>query len=44
MGLLKTGSAFYAPGTSAVEMAEAILKDKKKILTLLRAGRRGIRN
>ena len=32
VGLLKTGSAFYAPGTSAVEMAEAILKDKKKIL------------
>ncbi|MGQ0793823.1 MAG: malate dehydrogenase [Deltaproteobacteria bacterium] len=30
--LLKTGSAFYAPATSAVEMAEAILKDKKKIL------------
>ena len=30
--LLKTGSAFYAPGTSAVEMAESILKDKKKIL------------
>ena len=32
VGLLKTGSAFYAPGTAAVEMAEAILKDKKKIL------------
>ena len=32
VGLLKTGSAYYAPGTSAVEMAEAILKDKKKIL------------
>jgi len=32
VGLLKTGSAFFAPGTSAVEMAEAILKDKKKIL------------
>ncbi len=32
VGLLKTGSAFYAPGASAVEMAEAILKDKKKIL------------
>jgi malate dehydrogenase len=29
---LKTGSAFYAPSASAVEMAEAILKDKKKIL------------
>jgi malate dehydrogenase len=29
---LKTGSAFYAPSASAVEMVEAILKDKKKIL------------
>ena len=32
VGLLKTGSAYYAPASSAVEMAEAILKDKKKIL------------
>ena len=32
VGLLKTGSAFYAPSSAAVEMAEAILKDKKKIL------------
>jgi malate dehydrogenase len=32
VGLLKTGSAFYAPSAAAVEMAEAILKDKKKIL------------
>ncbi|MGA3371470.1 MAG: malate dehydrogenase [Terracidiphilus sp.] len=30
--LLKTGSAYYAPAAAAVEMAEAILKDKKKIL------------
>ena len=30
--LLKTGSAFYAPSAAATEMAEAILKDKKKIL------------
>jgi malate dehydrogenase len=29
---LKTGSAFFAPSAAAVEMAEAILKDKKKIL------------
>jgi malate dehydrogenase len=29
---LKTGSAFYAPSASAVEMAESILKDKKKVL------------
>ncbi len=32
VGLLKTGSAFYAPASSAVEMAESIIKDKKKIL------------
>lgn len=32
VGLLKTGSAYYAPSLGAVEMAEAILKDKKKIL------------
>jgi malate dehydrogenase len=32
VGLLKTGSAFYAPAAAAVEMAEAILKDRKKIL------------
>jgi malate dehydrogenase len=32
VGLLKTGSAYYAPASSAVEMAEAIMKDKKKIL------------
>ncbi len=29
---LKTGSAFYAPSAAAVEMAESILKDKKKVL------------
>jgi len=29
---LKTGSAFYAPGLSAVEMAEAIVKDTKRVL------------
>ncbi len=32
VGLLKTGSAFFAPSLGAVEMAESILKDKKKIL------------
>ena len=32
VSLLKTGSAFYAPASAAVEMAESILKDKKKIL------------
>ena len=30
--LLKTGSAFYAPGVSAIEMAESILKNQNKIL------------
>ena len=30
--LLGTGSAFYAPGSAVVEMVEAVLKDKKKIL------------
>ncbi len=30
--LLKSGSAYYAPASAAVEMAESILKDKKKIL------------
>ena len=30
--LLGTGSAFYAPGSAIVEMVEAVLKDKKKIL------------
>ncbi|NIZ62083.1 malate dehydrogenase [Sedimentitalea sp. CY04] len=29
---LKTGSAFYAPATSAIEMAEAYLKDQKRVL------------
>ena len=32
VGLLKTGSAYYAPASGAVEMAESILKDKNKIL------------
>jgi malate dehydrogenase len=32
VGLLKQGSAFYAPSAAAVEMVEAILRDKKKIL------------
>lgn len=32
VGLLKTGSAYYAPASATVAMAEAILKDKKKIL------------
>jgi malate dehydrogenase len=32
VGLLKTGSAYYAPSASAVQMAESILKDQKRIL------------
>jgi malate dehydrogenase len=30
--LLKTGSAYYAPAAATVQMAEAIIKDKKRIL------------
>jgi malate dehydrogenase len=32
VNLLKTGSAYYAPAASAVQMAEAIVRDKKRIL------------
>jgi malate dehydrogenase len=32
VGLLKTGSAFYAPAASAVAMAESFIKDKKRVL------------
>jgi malate dehydrogenase len=32
VALLKTGSAFYAPASSAISMAEAYLKDKKRVL------------
>lgn len=32
VGLLKTGSAFYAPATAAIEMAESFLKDKRRLL------------
>jgi malate dehydrogenase len=44
--LLRTGSAFYAPAASAVEMVEAILKDKKKILPccVLTTGEYGIKD
>ena len=46
VALLKTGSAFYAPAGAAVEMVEAILKDKKKILPccVLAEGEYGIDN
>ncbi len=32
VGLLKTGSAYYAPAAATVQMAEAIIRDKKRIL------------
>jgi malate dehydrogenase len=32
VALLKTGSAFYAPASSAIAMAESYLKDKKRVL------------
>ena len=32
VGLLKTGSAFYAPATAAIAMAESYLKDKKRVM------------
>ena len=32
VGLLKTGSAFFSPAASAIQMAESFLKDKKRVL------------
>ncbi len=32
VALLKTGSAYYAPASSAIQMAESYLKDKKRVL------------
>ncbi|MEQ8941022.1 MAG: malate dehydrogenase, partial [Roseitalea porphyridii] len=32
VGLLKTGSAYYAPASSAIAMAESYLKDKKRVM------------
>jgi len=37
VALLKTGSAFYSPGGSAVDMAESYLLDKKKVVTVAAA-------
>jgi malate dehydrogenase len=34
VGLLKTGSAYYAPAASAIAMAESYLKDKKRVLPI----------
>lgn len=44
VGLLKTGSAYYAPGASVVEMVDAILQDQKRILpsSVLLEGEYGI--
>jgi len=45
VGLLKTGSAFYAPAASAIQMAEAYLKDSKAILPCaakLKVGQYGV--
>ncbi len=46
VSLLKTGSAYYAPAVSAVEMAETIIKDRKSILTAsaFLSGQYGINN
>ncbi|MEK7842356.1 MAG: malate dehydrogenase, partial [Deltaproteobacteria bacterium] len=32
VGLLKTGSAFYAPSAAVIEMAESIIRDKKRVI------------
>ena len=43
VALLKTGSAFYAPAASAIEMAEAYLKDKKRACCRARPTQRRVR-
>jgi len=46
VGLLKTGSAFYAPAAAGIQMAEAYLKDKKRVLPCAAhlSGQYGMRN
>ena len=46
VGLLKTGSAFYAPAASAISMAESYLKDKKRVLPVAAhlTGQYGVKN
>ncbi|MCQ0986843.1 malate dehydrogenase [Jiella marina] len=46
VGLLKTGSAYYAPAASAIQMAESYLKDKKRVLPCAAAlkGEYGLRD
>ena len=43
VALLKTGSAYYAPASSAIQMAESYLKDKKRILPVRRLSQRRVR-
>ncbi|MGE5546947.1 MAG: malate dehydrogenase [Solirubrobacterales bacterium] len=42
VNLLKTGSAFYAPAAAGVQMAEAYLKDKKRVLTCAAQVKKGM--
>lgn len=46
VGLLKTGSAYYAPAASAIAMAESYLKDKKRVLPCAAhlSGQYGVKN
>ena len=46
VGLMKTGSAFYAPAASAIAMADSYLKDKKRVLPCAAHlnGEYGVRN
>ncbi|MEQ1943673.1 malate dehydrogenase [Mesorhizobium sp. VNQ89] len=46
VGLLKTGSAYYAPASSAIQMAESYLKDKKRVLPAAAhlSGQYGVKN
>jgi malate dehydrogenase len=46
VGLLKTGSAFYAPASAAIEMAEAYLRDQKRVLPCAAhlSGQYGVKN
>ena len=46
VGLLKSGSAYYAPASSAIQMAEAFLRDKKRVLPCAAhlSGQYGVKN
>src|SRR3954447_22425656 len=46
VGLLKTGSAYYAPGTSVVEMVDSVVLDKKRVIpcSVLLQGEYGLQN